>query len=179
VTATGNIAIRPYHESDRPALEALTVAAFDGVSIDQNIDRLLGPVAGRDWRYRKTQHLAFDLDAGDAELAVAAEVDSDRPVGYVSFHFQRAQTVGWIHNLALAAEYRGLGLGRRLLLHALERFRAEGMTVAQIETLEQNAIGRQLFPSLGFGEVARKIYYAMPLGPAGQRDSERTGEAGP
>ena len=32
-----------------------------------------------------------------------------------------------------------------LLEHALARCRAEGMTVAQIETLEQNAIGRRLF----------------------------------
>jgi hypothetical protein len=31
-----NIVIRPDHESDRPALRDLTVAAFDGVSIDHN-----------------------------------------------------------------------------------------------------------------------------------------------
>ena len=39
------------------------------------------------------------------------------------------------------------------------------MTVAKIETLEQNPIGRQLYPSLGFQEVARQIHYAMPLVP--------------
>jgi hypothetical protein len=44
------------------------------------------------------------------------------------------------------------------------RFRIEGMTLAQIETLEQNAIGQHLFPAVGFREVARKIYYALPLG---------------
>jgi ribosomal protein S18 acetylase RimI-like enzyme len=156
------IAIRSYRATDREALEALTVAAFAGVSIDQNIDQRLGPVAGRDWRWRKTQHIASDIDVG-AEIAVAAEAGTDKPVGYVTFHFQREARIGWIHNLAVAAEHRGEGLGRRLLQHALDRFRAEGMTIAQIETLEQNAIGRGLFPSLGFREVARKIYYAMPL----------------
>jgi ribosomal protein S18 acetylase RimI-like enzyme len=158
-----DIVIRPYRETDRATLEALTVAAFDGVSIDQNIDRLLGPIAGRDWRWRKTQHLAFDIDNG-AEVAVAAEHDSDRPVGYITCHFQRESKTGWIHNMAVAAECRGQGLGRRLLEHALARFRAEGMTIAQIETIEQNAIGCHLYPALGFREVARKIYYAMPLG---------------
>ena len=39
------------------------------------------------------------------------------------------------------------------------------MTVARIETLEQNPIGRQLYPSLGFLEVARQIHFAMPLFP--------------
>jgi hypothetical protein len=48
------------------------------------------------------------------------------------------------------------------------------MTVAKIETLEQNPIGRRLYPALGFREVARQIHYAMPLvgedpGPEGGR----------
>ena len=39
--------------------------------------------------------------------------------------------------------------------------------MAKIETLEQNPIGRHLYPSLGFQEIARQIHYAMPLvGPA-------------
>ena len=49
--------------------------------------------------------------------------------------------IGWIHNLAVDADLRGQGLGRRLIEHALDRFRAAGMTVAKIETLEQNPIG--------------------------------------
>jgi ribosomal protein S18 acetylase RimI-like enzyme len=159
-----SIEIRPYREHDRELLAALTVAAF--VSIDQNMDRLFGPIAARDWRWRKAQHVLGDIAAlaSSAEVAVAALSATDRPVGYVSLHFDREARIGWIHNLAVDAELRGQGLGRRLLEHALDRFRAEGMILAKIETLEQNQIGRHLFPSLGFREVARKIYYAMPLG---------------
>jgi ribosomal protein S18 acetylase RimI-like enzyme len=50
-----------------------------------------------------------------------------------------------------------------LLEHALERFRAAGMTVAKIETLDQNPVGQHLYPSVGFKEVARQIHYAMRL----------------
>jgi ribosomal protein S18 acetylase RimI-like enzyme len=50
-----------------------------------------------------------------------------------------------------------------LIEHALSHFRAAGMTVARIETLEQNAIGRHLYPSLGFVEIARQIHYATSL----------------
>ena len=49
------IIIRPYRESDRPVLRELTIAAFEGVSIDHNTDLLLGPIAGRDWRWRKAR----------------------------------------------------------------------------------------------------------------------------
>jgi ribosomal protein S18 acetylase RimI-like enzyme len=157
-----NIVIRPFRETDRTALCALTVAAFEGVSIDQNIDRLLGPIAGRGWESRKARQFETDVASG-AEVAVAAEVETDQAVGYVTLFFQREAAIGWINHLAVAAHFRDQGLGRRLLEHGLARFCAEGMTVAQIETLEQNAVGRHLFPALGFREVARKIYYARPL----------------
>ena len=163
------IEVRPYRDGDRDALRELTVAAFDGVSIDQNIDRLLGPVAGRDWRWRKAGHIDADIDAVGPDAEVAVATAAGRVVGYVTLHFRREARVGWIHQLAVAAGLRDQGLGRRLLDHALDRCRAEGMTVVQIETLEQNAIGRHLFPTLGFREVARKIFYAMPLDGGGDR----------
>ena len=84
-------------------------------------------------------------------------------VGYVTMQCDAETRIGWIHNLAVAAGAQGPGLGRRLIEHALAHFRAAGMTVAKIETLEQNPIGRHLYPSVGFIEVARQIHYAMPL----------------
>jgi ribosomal protein S18 acetylase RimI-like enzyme len=158
-----DINIRPYRESDRSTLRDLTVAAFDGVSIDHNIDRTLGPIAGRDWRWRKARAIDDDIDAPGAEFAVAEEADSGAVVGYISLRHDRETLVGWIPNLAVVAGLRGHGLGRRLIEHALERFRAEGMTVARIETLEQNPIGRHLYPSVGFIEVARQIHFAIAL----------------
>jgi ribosomal protein S18 acetylase RimI-like enzyme len=158
-----DIVIRPFRESDRAALRDLTVEAFEGVSIDHNIDRVLGPVAGRDWRWRKARHVDDDLDTPGGELAVAEDPATGEPVGYVTLKFDREAKVGWVHNLAVAERARNRGLGRRLLLHALERFRAGGMTVAKIETLEQNPVGRHLYPLLGFREVARQIHYALDL----------------
>lgn len=158
-----SLVIRPYRESDRPTLRELTIAAFEGVSIDHNIDLKLGPIAGRDWRWRKALHVDNDLDTPGGEIAVAEDEARGVPVGYVSMRFDPESRVGQIPNLVVAAEVRGQGLGRRLLEHAIARFRAEGMTVARIETLEQNPIGRHLYPSVGFREMARQIHYAMPL----------------
>ena len=144
-------------------MRELTVAAFEGVSIDHNIDQRLGPIAGRDWRWRKARDVDRDIDLLGAELAVAEDDQTGAVVGYVTMHCDPETRIGWIHNLAVGAEARGQGLGRRLIEHALAHFRAAGMTVAKIETLEQNPIGRHLYPSVGFIEVARQIHYAMPL----------------
>jgi ribosomal protein S18 acetylase RimI-like enzyme len=162
------IEIRQYRETDRDILRGLTIAAFEGVSIDQNIDRVLGPIAGRDWRWRKGRHVDDDIDTPGGELAVAEDTDLGRPVGYVSMRIDSESLVGWIPNLVVDASLRNQGLGRRLLAHALARFRAEGMTVARIETLAQNPIGSHLYPSVGFQEVARQIHFAMPLKAKGE-----------
>jgi ribosomal protein S18 acetylase RimI-like enzyme len=157
------IHIRPFHESDRPVVRQLTIAAFEGVSIDHNIDLRLGLVAGQDWRLRKSRDIDRDIDEPGTTLAVAEDNHSGALVGYVTMHCDLRGRVGWIHNLAVATEVRGQGLGRRLIEHALAHFRAAGMTIAKIETLEQNAVGRHLYPAVGFVEVARQIHYAMAL----------------
>jgi ribosomal protein S18 acetylase RimI-like enzyme len=157
------IVIRPYREADRHTVRELTVSGFEGVSIDHNIDLGLGSIAGRDWRWRKSRDVDRDIDELGAELVVAEDEASGTVVGYVTMQSDRETLIGWIHNLAVAAGVRGSGLGRRLLEHALAHFRAAGMTVAKIETLEQNPIGRHLYPSIGFVEVARQVHYAMPL----------------
>jgi ribosomal protein S18 acetylase RimI-like enzyme len=157
------IVIRPFRESDRSTLREMTIAGFEGVSIDHGIDQRLGPIAGRDWRWRKARHVDRDIDWFGAELAVAEDQESGAVVGYVTMHCDPDTRIGWIHNLVVGPEARNQGLGRRLIEHALAHFRAAGMTVAKIETLEQNAVGRHLYPSVGFVEVARQIHYAMPL----------------
>jgi ribosomal protein S18 acetylase RimI-like enzyme len=156
------ITIRPFLESDRPILREMTIAAFEGVSIDHDIDLLLGPIAAQDWRTRKGRHVDDDIDAPGGEIAVAVD-DGGKVLGYVSMRCDREAKVGQIPNLAVAEDRRGEGIGRRLLEHAIARFREQGMAVARIETLEQNPVGRHLYPSVGFREVARQIHFAMPL----------------
>ncbi len=157
------IIIRPYSESDRQTVRELTVAAFEGVSIDHNIDLKLGPIAGKDWRWRKARDVDRDIDLLSSDLGVAEDDRTGAVVGYVTMKCDDETRIGWIHNLVVADGLRGQGLGRQLIRHALDYFRAAGMTVAKIETLEQNPIGRHLYPSVGFIEVARQIHYALPL----------------
>jgi ribosomal protein S18 acetylase RimI-like enzyme len=157
------INIRPFREADRPFVRDLTVSAFEGVSIDHNIDLRLGPLSGRDWSWRKARDLDQDIDVLGAEVAVAVDDRGPVVVGYITMQCDRETRIGWIHNLAVAAAVQGQGLGRRLVEHALAHFRTAGMTLAKIETLEQNPVGQHLYPSVGFIEVARQIHYAMPL----------------
>jgi ribosomal protein S18 acetylase RimI-like enzyme len=153
--------IRAFHLQDLPALKQITVEAFDGVSIDQGIEREFGSVNGHDWRWRKARHL--DDDAAREPHGIFVAEDNHGIVGYITTWSDREAGMGHIPNLAVRAEYRGQGLGRRLIEYALDHFRRLGLTHARIETLEQNAIGNHLYPSLGFREVARQVHFCADL----------------
>ena len=158
--------IRPFQSDDHTRLREITVEAFDGVSIDQNGERMFGLIGGRDWRWRKGRAFDEDVERDPAGIFVAVNTDDDgreEILGFISTWINREAGVGHIPNLALTASARGQGLGRRLIQYALDHFRGHGMACARIETLDQNAIGQKLYPSLGFHEVARQIHYMMPL----------------
>ena len=153
--------IRKYRDSDLDALKEITAACFDGVSIDHNIERAFGLIDGRDWQSRKVRHIDADV-AANADGIFVAEEDGE-VIGYVTARVDHAGKVGWIPNLSVRPEYQRRGIGRRLLRTALDYFRAEGMLLVRIETLEQNEVGMRFYPEMGFKEVARQIHYAMRL----------------
>jgi ribosomal protein S18 acetylase RimI-like enzyme len=162
--------LRPYRPDDLPRVCEITVAGFEGVSIDRNIERQFGPVAGRGWAERKAREVALDC-ALEPDGTFVAEVGGE-VVGYVTTRLDPFAGIGRIPNLAVAEEHRGRGIGTALIRHAVDWMRRRGMALAKIETLEQNARGQALYPQLGFREVARQIHYVMPLTDAGQEPVE-------
>ena len=158
----GSVSIRPYRPADLSRLQEITAQTFGPVSIDRNMEQLLGPFGVGGWQGRKLDAIADDCRAQPDGVFVADD-PTGRVVGYVTTRLNPAASIGWIPNLAVDSAHQGRGLGRTLLLHALDFFRASGMRVAKIETLEQNPVGQSLYASLGFKEAARQIHYAMRL----------------
>jgi ribokinase len=155
------IVIREYRSGDLETLKRLTVDSFSGVTLEQNIEESLGVLGGRDWRWRKARHLDDDASANPAGIFVAEQ--AGRIVGYITTRVNRPTACGRVPNLAVAADCRNAGLGRRLIERALEYFRAEGLEYAVIETMARNAIGQHLYPACGFVEVARQVHFARRL----------------
>ena len=156
------VSIRPYRTSDLARLQEITALTFGPVSIDGNMERILGPFGAGNWQTRKLEAIAEDCRI-QPESVFVAEDSTGRVAGYVTTRLNRMSGIGWIPNLAVDPAHQGHGLGRALLEHAIAYFRENGMEAAKIETLEQNPVGQQLYPSLGFREVGRQIHYAMRL----------------
>jgi ribosomal protein S18 acetylase RimI-like enzyme len=158
----GPYSIRAFRADDLARLQEITVQTFGGVSIDRNIEQMLGPFGQGDWRSRKAMAIADDCAAQPDGVFVAQDA-AGRVVGFVTTRLNLLSGIGWIPNLAVDPAHQKHGLGRALLEYAIGYFRSAGMRVAKIETLDQNPVGQKLYPALGFVEVARQVHYAMRL----------------
>ncbi|WP_395745882.1 GNAT family N-acetyltransferase [Prosthecobacter sp.] len=153
--------IRPFQDKDLSQLRQITVASFGSVALEQMLEHKFGLWNDRDWKVRKASHIDDDVTLCPEGCFVAER--GGEILGYITTRLDRLNARGRIPNIAVVESARGLGLGRRLIQHALDYMRGEGMKLAQIETMASNAIGQHLYPSCGFEEVARQVHYAMKL----------------
>jgi ribosomal protein S18 acetylase RimI-like enzyme len=160
---SADLTIRPLRPADLGRVKAITVEGFAPVSVEAAIERRWPGLLPSTWGERKWLMMQPEV-VGHPEHCYVAEIDGV-VVGYVTTIVSIEHKVGRIPDLAVDARYQGRGVGRRLLDHALARFREQGLHVARIETLAHNDVGQHLYPSLGFQEMARQIHYAMPLVP--------------
>ncbi|MGD2175528.1 MAG: GNAT family N-acetyltransferase [Candidatus Brocadiaceae bacterium] len=153
--------IRKYAKRDRAAVLRITDASFGGFCVDSNIEEHFGLLAGTSWQDRKRAGIDHDLRR-HPKHAFVAEIGGEI-VGFVCTRLYRTTCIGHIANIAVEPAHQGMGVGRQLLQAALEHFRQCGMRYARVETMEQNYKGRKLYPSLGFEEVARQVFYLREL----------------
>lgn len=68
-------------------------------------------------------------------------------------------------NVCIRGNAQGAGLGRALVMHALEKAYQAGADALFLEVRPSNHVAGRLYDSIGFTEVGvRKDYYPAPLG---------------
>jgi ribosomal protein S18 acetylase RimI-like enzyme len=125
------------------------------------MEEQFGQFGERSWSERKCAAIEADC-AVQPEGVLVAEIQQEI-VGYITIRFDTPSAIGWIANLAVAPHCQGSGIGRALLNEGIALCRDNGMQIVKIETLEHNEVGRHLYPSLGFTELARQVHYALDL----------------
>ena len=155
------VKIRNYRRTDCEAVLRVAEESFGGLCLDYNIEKQFGLIANTTWQERRREGIEHDLQRNGAH-AFVAEGDG-QVVGFVCTRILPEQASGHIANLAVAKDFQSRGIGKMLIQRALDHFRECGMRYARIETLEQNPKGQKLYPSFGFKEIGRQIYYLREL----------------
>jgi len=101
--------------------------------------------------------------------------DGARPVGvatcFVGFSTFAARRLLNVHDLGVAPDARGRGVGKALLTRAEALARSLGCVKLSLEVLEDNALARGLYASFGFrdyelqGELRRTLFLTKTLVP--------------
>ena len=61
---------------------------------------------------------------------------------------------GWIHDITVDEKFRGRGIGRMLLQHAVEHFKAIGIRMIGLMVLVDNQSARELYAGEGFHDYS-------------------------
>ncbi len=69
----------------------------------------------------------------------------------------RLEEFGFVHDLWVEPTYRNEGLGRQLVMHAVERFSEIGVKQVRLDTAAPNEVARNLFRSCGFRPSAQEM----------------------
>lgn len=95
-------------------------------------------------------------------LVARSEGEGGKLMGYLCGWVVRDEFQ--INNVAVDLEYRGRGIGKRLLLEALTRAVRRGARTALLEVRVSNLVARELYRRLGFTVVGRRRrYYTEPV----------------
>ncbi|MEJ1979188.1 MAG: GNAT family N-acetyltransferase [Acetobacteraceae bacterium] len=139
-----NVIIRPAIRADLPAIIAL-LAADD---LGRNRER---PADTVDPRYEA----AFAaIEADPHQLQVVAESEG-RVIGCLQLSFipglsRLGAWRGQVEGVRVAADQRSAGVGRMMMLWAIEQCRARGCEVVQLTTDRRRADAHRFYGSLGF-----------------------------
>ena len=142
-------------EKDASAVAALEAACFSSSwSVEQYATVLRSMDAGR----------RTGADANRQPFLILGLRGDSGLLGYISLGVQHAAAEAEIYNIAVAGEQRNRGLGRRLLLAALERMAGAGIARVFLEVRTGNAPALALYAACGFTECGRRKGYYPDTG---------------
>ena len=142
-----------------PDVEVKAVAPTSA-SAEQAMRAYLHDVASRYYRRPATaeeldtalsQHPSDDLVAPHGVFLVAT-AGADAACGCVALA-RVTSRVGEVRRLHVAPRFRGLGLGRRLMLEVEHRARSMGLTKLRLDTRSDLVQSQRLYESLGYCET--------------------------
>lgn len=107
-----------------------------------------------------TEQAFSDAVRSDNYLYITA-LDVDRVVGYAGCTISLDEAD--ITNIAVCADYKGKGIGEKLLKVLLGQLHERNVTKVFLEVRESNIVARSLYSKTGFAEVGiRKNFYRKP-----------------
>ena len=96
---------------------------------------------------------------GRAKIVWVAASVANQPLGYISCHLDPVRQEGQIGLVGVSPEIRGRGIGKNLVLTAMDWFRAQGAHVVTVVTQGNNRAAQRLYQQCGFLSRDLQLWY--------------------
>jgi mycothiol synthase len=106
--------------------------------------------------------VSLDRSSPDGIIFV---VDGDRPIAY-NWTLQASnshKSVGWVAMTGVHPDYRGMGLGRTVVIAGMEYLVSQGVDGIELEVDSANTAARELYLKLGFEKVSETVWFEKSL----------------
>jgi len=95
---------------------------------------------------------------GYADRVLVAELDG-APAGYITCHLDKQPHTGEIGLVGVSDQARGRGIGRTLVISALEYLSTQGMQKVRVVTQGRNYAAQRLYQRCGFLTTTVQLWY--------------------
>jgi GNAT superfamily N-acetyltransferase len=145
--------IRPVEPSDIPQLQVLARTAHSDTRFfnDPHFSYGMAEELYETWIALESQ--------GRAQKVLVAISEKGAPIGYISCHVDSAKRVGRIELVGVAAESRGKGVGKSLVLAALDWLSQQGLVRSTVVTQGRNIMAQRLYQRCGFVTENLQLWY--------------------
>ena len=138
---------------DHPAIEEMVIASFEPITWARKLDERVGPLNGKDWRWRWHERMRGIL----AKQIILVGESEGRLAAMSSGMLDRATALAYIDLLAVDRRLQGRGYGRDMLRAMIAHMKTLGAQYVNLDCLTDNDAGNALYRAEGFEEVARHI----------------------
>ena len=147
------VALRQAQPADLPGLQAMARTGHTETRFfnDLNFPRQRAEDLYATWITLESQ--------GRAEAVWVAASAANGPLGYVSCHLDPAGRQGQIGLVGVSPEVRGKGIGKCLILTAMDWYRAAGVQEVTVVTQGNNLAAQRLYQQCGFLSRNLQLWY--------------------
>ncbi len=145
--------IRPFQPDDLPGLQAMARAGHTETRFfsDSHFARQRAEDLYSTWITLESQ--------GRAQTVWVAASTDDQPLGYISCHLAPDHREGQIGLVGVSPEVRGKGIGKSLVLAAMDWYRAQGAQTLTVVTQGNNRAAQRLYQQCGFLSRELQLWY--------------------
>ena len=147
------VGIRPVQPADLPGLQAMARTGHEETRFfnDAHFPRQRAEDLYSTW---------ITLEAkGRAQIVLVAASAANQPLGYISCHLDPVLRAGQIGLVGVSPEVRGRGIGKSLVLAAIDWYRGQGAQEVTVVTQGNNRTAQRLYQQCGFLSRDLQLWY--------------------